>query len=69
MPRRQLSDMPRKEFIAALNRLGLTEPVKLASALGCNIRTAQRYFQPAGQLTEQAAKLLRAMVALGRTEI
>jgi transcriptional regulator with XRE-family HTH domain len=56
------------EFIRALNKLGLSLP-DAAAALCVDPRTLRRYMDGTRRVSPAMAKLLRALIALGRTEV
>jgi hypothetical protein len=61
-------DMTPKQFDAAVAKLGLSVYAS-APALGISLRQAQRYSSGESPVPITVAKLLRAMILLGTTEI
>lgn len=60
--------MTAKEFHAALKKLDLSVYAS-AKVLCISLSQAQRYAAGTHPIPEKVAKLLRAMVALGRTDV
>jgi hypothetical protein len=60
--------MTGEQYRKAVEQLGLSVYAS-ARALGINLRTAQRYAAGDSVIPPYIAKLLRALVALGRTDV
>ena len=61
--------MTEKQYITACKKLGLSPGYSAAKALGISVTTAQRYRDGTWPVPETIAKLLRAMVKLGTTDV
>jgi transcriptional regulator with XRE-family HTH domain len=59
---------PPEEFVRELNQLGLSLP-DAAEALCVDLRSLRRYMDGSRRVSPAMAKLLRALIALGRTEV
>jgi hypothetical protein len=63
------TDMTAKEYIRLCKKLDLSPGYSAAPALGISVTTAQRYRDGTWRVSETVAKLLRAMIKLGTTDI
>lgn len=61
--------MTKLQYISACKKLGLTTVREMADQLGISPAMAQRYAAGKWPPSKTVAKLLRALVALGTTEI
>lgn len=66
---RELQELLKFEYSSNCNKLGLTSSGLAAKALGISRASAHRYANGQWDVPETVAKLLRAMVKLGTTEI
>jgi hypothetical protein len=61
--------MTEREYVRLCKKLGLSPGYSAAKALGISVTTAQRYRDGTWPVSETVAKLLKAMVKLGTTDI